>query len=549
MASRHKNDTKMKRILLSLCVGAAITAAAQETYQNATLITEDLNGTARYVGMGGAMEALGADISTISTNPAGIGLFRSSSVSASFGFVSQSDTKSFSRGDKTNVSFDQVGVVYSIRSGKKSFVNVAFNYHKSRNFNQILTAANTLGNGSQNIIAYARGMATGQLGASSYVNDNGATVYEPTFSGSYPAYYSQLDELYNQAVNFDYTDGNYYSYAASDFTFNRAYTGYIGEYDFNISGNINDRVYLGLTVGIHDVHYKAYTEYTENLISSAGTALGDVTVTDERKITGTGFDIKAGIIVRPIEDSPFRIGFSVASPTFYDLTTKNRTRLDNNSDVGSYDYADISNIYDFELYTPWKFGLSLGHVIGKNIALGASYEYCDYSSTDTRIKNGGYYDWYYYDYYDSSDSDHEMNDHTERNLKGVSTLKLGLEYKPIPELALRIGYNYVSPTYKDSSMKGYKDDVLSSYGTAYESTTDYTNWECTNRLTLGAGYTYKKLSVDIAYQFSSTNGDFYPFQKDFQLYDSDGLIEESYCTSTDVTNKRHQLIVTLGYRL
>ena len=54
--------------------------AAQETYENAKVITEDLNGTARYVGMGGATDALGADISTISTNPAGIGLFRHSKV-------------------------------------------------------------------------------------------------------------------------------------------------------------------------------------------------------------------------------------------------------------------------------------------------------------------------------------------------------------------------------------------------------------------------------------------------------------------------------------
>lgn len=46
---------------------------AQETYDNAQLATKDLNGTARYVGMGGAMEALGADITTMNTNPAGRG--------------------------------------------------------------------------------------------------------------------------------------------------------------------------------------------------------------------------------------------------------------------------------------------------------------------------------------------------------------------------------------------------------------------------------------------------------------------------------------------
>lgn len=538
----------MGRLFLSLLVLGVLPASAQETYQNATLTTEDLNGTARYVGMGGAMEALGADISTIGTNPAGIGLFRSSSVSTSFGFVSQTDTKSFGSGDRTNISFDQAGFVYSMRSGRKSFLNLAFNYHKSRNFNQILSAANALGNGSQNILSYARGIATGRLGASSYTNSSGATVYEPTFSGSYPMYYTQLDELYNQGVNFDYTDGNYYSYAASDYVFNRATSGYIGEYDFNISGNINDRVYLGLTVGIHDVHYKAYTEYTEGLINTSGTALGDVTVTDERRITGTGFDIKGGIIVRPIENSPFRIGLYVSSPVFYDLTTENRTRLDNESSVGSYDYVSISNAYDFEMYTPWKFGLSVGHTINNNIALGATYEYCDYGTIDTRVKDGGYYDWYYNDYYEDSHSDHEMNDHTEKNLKAVSTLKLGAEYKPIPELALRVGYNYVSPTYKSSSMRGYKSDLTESYGTAYESTTDYTNWKSTNRLTLGAGYTYQKFTVDVAYQYTVTNGDFYPFQESFKLYDNSGVIEESYCDATEVSNKRHQLLVTLGYK-
>ena len=82
----------MKKILLMAALSVTtMPLAAQETYENAKIAQEDLNGTARYVGMGGAMEALGADISTISTNPAGIGMFRKSNISASFGLVSQSD--------------------------------------------------------------------------------------------------------------------------------------------------------------------------------------------------------------------------------------------------------------------------------------------------------------------------------------------------------------------------------------------------------------------------------------------------------------------------
>ena len=61
-------------------------ATAQTGYDVLRLAENELNGTARFVGMGGAMGALGADISVIGTNPAGIGLFRRNDVSTTFGF-------------------------------------------------------------------------------------------------------------------------------------------------------------------------------------------------------------------------------------------------------------------------------------------------------------------------------------------------------------------------------------------------------------------------------------------------------------------------------
>ncbi|MCF0202693.1 MAG: hemin receptor, partial [Bacteroidaceae bacterium] len=53
----------MKKFFTAALLLASLGAAAQETYQNAELADANLNGTARYVGMGGAMDALGADIS------------------------------------------------------------------------------------------------------------------------------------------------------------------------------------------------------------------------------------------------------------------------------------------------------------------------------------------------------------------------------------------------------------------------------------------------------------------------------------------------------
>ena len=309
------------------------TVSAQETYDNAQLATKDLNGTARYVGMGGAMEALGADLSTIGTNPAGIGMFRRSMVAGSFGFNSQQDAKSFGNANKTNMSFDQAGFVYSMRSGRHSMLNFGFNYTKSKNFDQILTAAGRLNNASQNKLSAmknANGVYTLQDKNNGLVSNSGA--------------YSQADYLYSNVL-FNHYDANnpndpnnatltdkgvivnqttglpvYYN--ATGYDFGRSTTGYIGQYDFNVSGNSNDRFYWGFTVGIYDVHYNGSSLYSESLVDG-NTAIGDVAMNDERKITGTGFDVKAGLIFRPAEESPFRIGLYVHTPTWYDLTTRN----------------------------------------------------------------------------------------------------------------------------------------------------------------------------------------------------------------------------------
>ena len=281
-----------------------------------------------------------------------------------------------------------------------------------------------------------------------------------------------------------------------------------------------------------------YSEYSENFASNADGIAG-LTLIDNRKITGTGVDLKFGAIFRPIEDSPFRIGLSVATPTWYDLTTSNTTSLTDGKTS-----ANIGESYDFKVYTPWKFGVSLGHTVGDYLALGASYEYADYGSMDTRINDGdGYYDDWYGEYYESSSSDDAMNDNTKKVLKGVSTLKLGLEYKPMPEFAIRLGYNYVSPMF---DKEGYKDGTISSAGSYYASQTDYTNWKATNRLTCGFGYAIGQLNLDIAYQYSSTNGDFHPFMN---YYESNtASAEDNEASAVKVSNKRHQLLFTVGYR-
>ena len=542
----------MKKIFLSACLLSLFMAHAhaQETYENTKLIDNDLNGTARYVGMGGAMEALGADISVINSNPAGIGLFRRSSGSVSFGLVSQDGASSFKYGNKTNASFDQAGFVYSLRDGRRTFINFGFNYHKSKNFDYILNAASALNGASQHKLSYMKALA----------NENNLDKTSSGWRGKF-AYTSQLDNLYYNTLMMTSSDGFFYN-DASGYEFGRAETGYIGEYDFNTSVNVNDRVYLGITIGIHDVHYTGHSLYNEALVNLNNQTAGDITVNDERRITGTGYNASFGIILRPVDASPFRIGLSVSTPTWYDLKTSNYTYLINNTKAdgggklqGDYPNYTTGESYEFKLFTPWKFGVSLGHTVGNYLALGASYEYADYSRLDTRV-NDGYDVDYWGDVYEHSSSDEPMNRHTRETLKAVSTLKIGAEAKVMPNLAVRAGYNYVSPMFKK---EGYKDGNIDSYGSNYSSATDYTNWEATNRYTVGVGYTLGKMSFDLAYQYAQTNGKFHPFADSYLDYtypgqDSNGndvtMTEslDNYANAVKVSYKRNQLLLTLTYR-
>ena len=535
---------KSKYIFFAVSLFAALSANAQETYENAKLAGEDLNGTARYVGMGGAMEALGADISTIGSNPAGIGLFRHNNVSISGGLLMQSDGKEFSNGKKTNLSFDQIGGVYTTRTGQKSFLNFGFNYHKSKNFDYILNAAGSLNGSSQNKQSYIKGALGNQNEGGFYVDKNkdGQNIgYVNSTSKDIAYTWSQIDYLYWNSLIPGNT-GTYNYENATGYMLDREHSGYIGNYDFAVSGNINDRVYLGLTFGMKDVTYKGYSEYRENFNNTAG-----VLVRDERKVTGSGFDITAGVIVRPVAESPFRIGAYVKSPTWYDLTTSNVTRLVYGSGTASQEIG-VANSYDFKMWTPWKFGFSLGHTVGNYLALGATYEYENYSNINSRVNDGGYYDYYYGEYYETSSPDRIMNNHTKQVLKGVSTLKLGVEYKPVSNVALRAGYNYVSAMYVNDAQK---DPGLASLGTSYASTTDYTNWGAINRFTLGVGYQIKKFNIDLAYQYSAQNGSFAPFSniRDISIPSGATTVKESnVATSTDVKNNKSQLLLTLGYR-
>ena len=506
----------MKRILLSMALLAGTAVTAQNIYQLESFSNIDLNGTARYVGMGGAMNALGADMSVMSSNPAGIGLYRKSDASITLGVATQEDAQKFFSKSKSHVSFDQAGFVYALPMGDEGatqFFNFGLNYRKSKDFNTLLNTGMSF-EGLEGGMSQIWQMAD----MSAYWGE--PKKASPLANMGYETFLFEEDNVYNASAN----------------GYHKAQWGSLQNFDVSMGFNFNDRWYLGLAVGLYNVDKQSYSSYTETLVGCNQQGYyygGDCELTNRTTLSGTGVDFKAGLIVRPIEDNPFRIGFSFTTPTYYSLTSRisssissQLTDVNDMNRVNSYQYG--YNIdYDYNLYTPWRFNFSLGSTFFNQLAIGAEYEYADYSCAKISYDNGYWDEWG-----SDADDDDAIKQEADKYLKGVSTFKIGAEWYVDPKLAIRLGYNYVS---SPMDKNAFYNQYINSASLDYATSTAYMNPGAINRITVGMGTNFGNFYADIAYMFQKQKADFYAF-------------DNIDLPATSIKLNRSKVMITLGYR-
>ena len=230
-------------------------ANAQDIYKVEMLSGSDLDGDARYVGMGGAMSALGANLSAMSTNPASTGLYRRSDISLTAGLTSQPDGMHiYSNGrelgpGKTRGVFNQAGMLYSLNTGNAhglKFINFGFNYKRARNFKQFISLNNMPTDGGLSQTWQMRDLAADLEGNwldLGYENDRDYTT--PLAVLGYDTY------LIDAKVDDNNKISDYYKSDAAAYNYHRAQWGGLHQYDINMSFNINERIYLGFALGIY----------------------------------------------------------------------------------------------------------------------------------------------------------------------------------------------------------------------------------------------------------------------------------------------------------
>lgn len=523
--------------------------SAQDIYKIEALTGSDLNGTARYVGMGGAMSALGADLSAISSNPAAIGLFRRNDASLTGSATIQADAVLMGDINKARGSFDQGGFVYAVNMGNDSklkFVNFAFNYQKKRNLKNYIGLDNVkLNNGlsqswQMQELAYYNGQP---LDLSK--NGSGVDYTTPFALNAYDA--QMIVPVYGD-------DGKLAGYNvrnAQSYDYHRVQWGGIQQYDFNLSFNIDNRFYAGVTFGVYNVNLHNTLYYSEQLAENVYDANGNVSGINSigqykmalgEDINGTGFDAKFGFIFRPIETSPFRLGFSFSTPIYYDLTQNASLRMvapfqftDDKGNTFAQTQADYNTgDVDFRIRTPWKLGISAATTVSNYLALDAEYEVSRYTGAQLRWPD---YGRGYWEDYTPSTRDHDMDTEIDACFNTVQTFRVGAEVRLAPRLYGRVGYNYVSAPFKKDA---YLNTMTNSDAYHYSMNTDYVNLGDINRVTAGLGYKGKHFYGDVAYQYQKQTGEVTPFRA------TDLNTGAPLTASRNVDFKRHNVMLTLG---
>jgi len=457
--------------LLPVLVINSVIASAQDIKEAYNLSNLSVQGTARSMGFGNALGSVGGDFSSLSVNPAGIGVYRSSEISITPSLVingtSSEYTGATTTDNNTHFNFNNFGLVitnapkgrrYDHRSWKT--ISFAIGMNRVADFNQNYTyeGRNNTSSGSQVFESDANmnpGNATsvnnsyGSLGYQSYLlnlNATGQYVSIVPFGGG-------VDQLKSEQTN-----------------------GGINEYTISLGGNYKEKLMIGITVDVPVVNYQSSSYYQETLSSDNNSSnpygFTSFNYSQNLSVTGAGINAKIGAIYK-ISDI-FRIGAAFHAPTYYSLTDVSDPAIatvHNDSlvalSVGNGYLAE--NRFDYNLTTPWKGVLSGTIILNKLGFITADYEYVDYSSMRYGFPGG-------VDYSSATGATFQqeadaINKQIKKTYKAASDFRLGGEARIAKYFMARLGFGYYGNAYTpygESTANAYyttqRIDVSAGFG-------------------------------------------------------------------------------------
>ena len=469
-------------------------------------------GTARAMGMGGAFVSLGADLTAMSLNPAGLGMYRHNEVSVTplvpFSRATTSGTEPWAGNNKSGFALANIGAAFNLfekaNNGVVS-VTLGFGLNRVADFNTRYSYASERRYDGSSMVPSIADLFAQQMQVNGVFpapnpdgGPNGRLEYRnPYFWPAVLAYKSAMTHVvYDDRGNLVWEADAIGPRASILRSVDAVESGSINEFNLSAGVNIDNLVYVGASLGIQSVHKSSTLVYGEEYGyfygSDDGYAYGPdgmlpvqleyADLWQRTVIDGSGVNFKLGVIVRPV--AGLRLGMAVHTPTFYSLDRSYKAGMDYSLLANNPSYADKSerlesptqydeagNSWDFVSPTRLMFGAS--YTFGKFAIVSVDYERDWFNGI--RVKNVP----------DGADFGTESyKSDFKANFRAVNQLRAGIEIRPLPLFALRAGYGYASSMLKEASL-------------AYEvpQTTD------SRYFSLGAGVSLSRtVSLDVAYQ-------------------------------------------------
>ena len=455
-----------KTVITILMAFFVISGYSQSAYSAMMLSENDYEGTARTAAMGNAFTALGGDLGAVSINPAATAVAKYSQVTLSPGISIISSTAAgvspYENGDlpyfektmkSTRALFNlpNIGVAMTFNTGRKTGVksfSAAFVMNKTASYGQNVYAAGT--NSTTSFIGQmAYEASVNGYPSSSLASDNAFDImpWKPVI-GYKTGMIEPYEDIYVAATEKVYNDKTAFMGGTVQQNYGRNISGNKYDYLLNFGLNISDFVYIGLNLGLTSANY-SYSEYfTEKAIDPSEFEIGYVdndgnpipSLTkyfDKMKYSssyhysGMGYFAKLGVIVTPIEG--VRIGAAIQTPTAMSVNESweesGETEF-TGANGGKYPSESPYGENKWSFSSPFHANVGVAYTFNKVGLISLDYELSDYGSI--KYRNSAYTD---------RDILEDINDEI-RNSYGVAhKVRVGGEFKPIPALALRAGYN------------------------------------------------------------------------------------------------------------
>lgn len=425
-----------KLVLFLLPLSLQLPLIAQSDLDMLRYAQTNINGDARFIAMGGSFGALGANSSCMNFNPAGIGLFRKGEISMNLGFRGTTASSNHYNYEKSDFKFTpMLGYFawclskesknpYTTESSKKKFPDYSrrhtfgLSINKTANFNSNVNIEGYVKNKSivDDFLNYAQG----------YTPENLNYFYEGMAFNTYlidtlPGSISQYGTYYNR-------NGTYKQSKQI------ASQGGISELSFAYAFAIDNKYYLGASLGIPSIRYENNSILTESDSSNSVENFNQLYLEELLQTRGIGINLKLGGIARI--NSNLRIGAYFHSPTKIRLNDTYESYLEVKYD-SLFGYTNLilsdssgQGEFTYSITTPMRYGASVGVLFNKFLAFNIDAEFINYAQGYLKSEP---------DYFQS------INKEIRKKYKNVSNLRLGTEINLNPFL-IRFGFaTYGSP--------------------------------------------------------------------------------------------------------